>query len=463
MKPAPLTVRLYWTAYTVWHARLERALPYWPERKLRALQDSRARAIVRHAYRTVPFYREQMDRLGVLPGDVRCADDLARLPVVTIDDYARDPDDFLSAAYRGAKTFQAFTSGTSGHARVIHFNSASLFQSLAARRRRHIVVSTFVGRSRRYSEMMAASAATLSVRLREFYEMNSAFPRAVDLRRTHMLSFGHPDEKIAELNSAKPEVFGGYGSFIGLLYRWAWQHDLPIHRPKLVHYGGDCMSEQDRAIIERHFGVPVHSSYQSTEAMAIAYQCELLGGFHIEMDQTAVRVVDRNGKPVGPGGTGEIFVSNLTNRATVLLNFRLGDIVTLGREPCPCGRTLPTIQRIDGRADDVVVHPDGHLMHSMIAIGKIQFVPGVLQLQLVQEELRRFLVRYVLRRGADASEVERSLDAKLRETYGAGIDARIERVEFIPPEPSGKVKLVSSRCMPSSPDEVSAGGEGRSE
>lgn len=446
MQRAPLPVRVFWTAYTLWHARHERTLPYWPEEKLRRLQDRRVRSIVRHAYRTVPFYREAMDRLGLRPGDIRSAEDLARLPAVTIDDYARDPERYLSTSYRDRATFAAFTSGTSGYSRAIQFNRASLFRSLATRQRRRLVVASFTGRSLGYSEMTVATAASLSTRLREFYEAISAFPAALELRRSQVIPFGRPEDRLAELNAARPDVLIGYGSFIGLLFRWAWQHDLAVHRPKLIVYGGEGIDPEDRALIEQRFGVPVCSTYQAAEAHAIAYQCELRQGFHVEIDQVAVRVVDRHGGRVGPGGTGEMLVSNLTNRATVLLNFRLNDTVTLAARPCPCGRTLPLIERIVGRTDDIIVHPDGYPIHALVAIDSVRLYPEVLQLQLIQEAPRRFLVRYVPGRNADALQIESALEEKLRQTFGKDIVAATERIEFVQPEPSGKVKLAISRC-----------------
>lgn len=446
MERASLPRRLFWTAFTAWHSRHEHTLPFWPPERLRALQDRRARAIVRHAYRTVPFYRRTIDAMGLSLDDFRGADDLARLPLVTTDDYAREPDSFFSTAYRGRFTFEAFTSGTTGHARVIHFDAACLFRCVAARHRHRVVATAFTGRAYGYSEVMAGSALTLARRLHEFQAANSWFPRRADYRRAWMLSFGNPAEKIAELNQIRPDVLRGYGSFIGLLYRWAYQHDLPIHRPKLVWHGGDTLAEADRVLIEEHYGIPALAGYQTTEALVIAHQCERREGFHIAPDHVVVRVLDGQGKPVVPGGSGEILVSNLINRATVLLNYRLGDIVTLGAGPCPCGRTTPTLARIEGRADDYVVHPDGTLLHSMTAIGRIQLVPGVLQQQLVQEELKRFVVRLVLRPGADAAAVRLGIEAAMRETYGADVATRIEILDLIPPEPSGKFKLVSSHC-----------------
>jgi phenylacetate-CoA ligase len=204
------------------------------------------------------------------------------------------------------------------------------------------------------------------------------------------------------------------------------------------------MADRDRSLIEAEYGVPVLSTYQAAEALRIAFQCERREGFHISLDHTAVRVVDASGNPVSPGASGAIVISNLTNRATVLLNYKLDDVVTLGRAPCPCGRTLPTIERIDGRADDLIALPGGHLIHSLAVLAPLHRIPGVIQVQLIQEELRRFLLR-VVGVGLDRQQARLGLEAALCATLGDDISLAIEWVDVIQPEPGGKVKAVISR------------------
>ncbi|MBI3798736.1 MAG: phenylacetate--CoA ligase family protein [Deltaproteobacteria bacterium] len=190
--------------------------------------------------------------------------------------------------------------------------------------------------------------------------------------------------------------------------------------------------------------MPVVSSYQAAEALHIAFQCERRQGFHIGLDYIAVRVVDKNGKPVGPGETGEILISNLTNRATVLLNYQQGDLVTLSAGPCPCGRTLPTIARIDGRADDLIALPNGQMLHSLVVLAPLHRVPGVIQVQLIQEDLHRFSLKAVCIGAKDWSLTSQELAATLRAILGENIAVDLERVDVIPPQPSGKVKAVIS-------------------
>ena len=48
-------------------------------------QDKRVRKLVKKAYK-IPFYRERFDRAGVKPRDIRCGDDLSKLPLLTKDE-----------------------------------------------------------------------------------------------------------------------------------------------------------------------------------------------------------------------------------------------------------------------------------------------------------------------------------------------------------------------------------------
>ncbi len=55
------------------------------------------------------------------------------------------------------------------------------------------------------------------------------------------------------------------------------------------------------------------------------------------------------------GSEGELVFTSLTREAMPLLRYRTGDLASLSRAPCACGRTLARISRIKGRTDDMLV------------------------------------------------------------------------------------------------------------
>src|SRR5204863_148044 len=79
-------------------------------------------------------------------------------------------------------------------------------------------------------------------------------------------------------------------------------------------------------------------------------------GLHVNEEHFLVEVVDpSSGEPVPDGETGELVFTPVTKEALPFLRYRTGDLASLTREPCPCGRTLARMSRVLGRTDDMLV------------------------------------------------------------------------------------------------------------
>ena len=82
--------------------------------EIHQLQSQRLRALVRHVYDNVPFYRRKMDERGVKPQDIRTAEDIDLLPFTEKSDL-RDhyPFGLLAVSRREIVRMHA-SSGTTG-------------------------------------------------------------------------------------------------------------------------------------------------------------------------------------------------------------------------------------------------------------------------------------------------------------------------------------------------------------
>jgi len=72
-----LITRLYWNAYLAYQMMGQSRLPFKPLKTIKRSQSQRVREMVAHVYRTVPYYRETMDRLGWKVEDFQNAEDLS--------------------------------------------------------------------------------------------------------------------------------------------------------------------------------------------------------------------------------------------------------------------------------------------------------------------------------------------------------------------------------------------------
>src|SRR5690349_17776597 len=100
---------------------------WWSPDQLRALQDERLAALVRHAYDNVPYYRRIMSERGLVPADIRRADDLVKLPILRKEDVRRNSKLLRARNVPDRRVTTGRTGGTTGiplafgldHARVM--------------------------------------------------------------------------------------------------------------------------------------------------------------------------------------------------------------------------------------------------------------------------------------------------------------------------------------------------------
>lgn len=160
--------------------------------------------------------------------------------------------------------------------------------------------------------------------------------------------------------------------------------------------------------------------------------------------------MDEAYQPVPAGQTSHtVLLTNLANWVQPLIRYDLGDRVTVGPDPCPCGSPLPVIQ-VEGRRDEILQMPtrEGHLilLSPMALSTVIEETSGVQRFQVIQTGPTTLRIRLDAEPGANEAQVWTELVSRLR-TYLAtqGIaDVTLERASERPtPHPvSGKFRHV---------------------
>jgi phenylacetate-CoA ligase len=207
-----------------------------------------------------------------------------------------------------------------------------------------------------------------------------------------------------------------------------------------VTYSSDAVPEADRRLIEEDLGIPVLGRYQAVEALKIAFQCGAGPWMHVNEDLYPVGIVDDAGRTLPDGEPGQVVISNLVNRATVLLNYRLEDRARRLPGICPCGRTLPRMSIPEGRSDDWVALPSGEVLHPQAVRSLFTDEVEVREYQVIQESPTRIQVNLVVDPRADREELGRRAESKFAVRLGPGTIVAIEFVEALARTPGGKVR-----------------------
>ena len=143
------------------------------------------------------------------------------------------------------------------------------------------------------------------------------------------------------------------------------------------------------------------------------------------------------------GETGEIVVTHLATRDFPFIRYRTGDIGALGSDTCACGRGLPVLSRLEGRSTDFIVARDGTVMHGLALIYTLRDIPQIDAFKILQVSIDLTRVLVVSRAGLD-SDIHHRIINDFRARLGRDVEIRIEQVDDIPPERSGKYRYVVS-------------------
>jgi phenylacetate-CoA ligase len=169
--------------------------------------------------------------------------------------------------------------------------------------------------------------------------------------------------------------------------------DLAINRIIVAGEPGGSIAAT-REAIESLWNAKIFDFYGLSDIFgACAGMCPQRKGLHLAEDHILVEVIDsKTEEPVLDGERGELIFTTLRKTARPMIRFRTGDIGTVNREPCACGRTHARIE-ITGRLDDMFIVSGVNVFPSDVeyVIRNIDKLTGEYRITVFTEE---FTTRY---------------------------------------------------------------------
>ena len=268
--------------------------------------------------------------------------------------------------------------------------------------------------------------------------------------RIRLSAFSFDEESLRnyyiKLMTFKPAYLYGYVSFIETFARFVESNGLPLpFKLKCVIVTSEVLTEITRKYLEEVFNCRVFNEYGCGEVGSIAHECEV-GNLHIMSENLIIEIL-AGGEHALDSEVGEIVITELNNYVMPLIRYRLSDFGEYTMNSCNCGRGLPIIRRIIGRAYDIIRGPDGRLFHGEFFLYIFEEVKklnlGVRQFQVIQTGSCELRIRIVPDRNF-SDETKRYILGYLVNRMGTKINVQFEIVDTIPREPSGKIRLVKA-------------------
>jgi phenylacetate-CoA ligase len=416
--------------------------------ELERLQYRLLKTLVYRLYSFSAFYHRRMEEAGVHPDDVKTLADVVKLPFMFKRDLRDNYPDKLFTATKEELVRYHVSSGTTGKPTVVGYTendleewTVSLARALTscglgekdviqvsygyglftgglglhygAERIGATVIPTSVGGTERQIELMQDLGAT-----------------AICCTPSYLLHLGEVAEKMGVSIRKDTKMR------VGILGAEPWTAEM-------------------RNRIQDWLGIKAYDIYGTSELSGPLFtECTEQNGIHIWGDFALTEVVDpKTGEQVADGEKGELVMTILKKEALPIVRYRIGDITSMTREVCACGRTHPRIMRITGRVDDMLIIRGINVFPSMIE-HTLLGIPEVGQhFQIVvdrKHELDTLLVRVELKPEAFSDKITELM--KIKEMVGKRLESALTvhaDVELAEPGSlprfEGKAKRVTDR------------------
>ena len=411
---------------------------WWSSDRLEKYRLERLRSMLAKVEKNVPYYRDCFAGLGFKPEEINSIADLQKLSLLTKAIIRTEGDRMKSDIAQGLARFN--TGGSSGEPLIFFIGTERVSHDVAAKWRATRWWDVDIGDP---EIVVWGSPIELGTqdRVRAIRDklMRTELMPAFQMNETNL------DQFVARIRERHPKMLFGYPSAISHIAAHAKKRGIALNDLgiKVVFCTSERLYDHQREAISSAFACPVANGYGGRDAGFIAHECPA-GGMHITAEDIIVEIIDENGSIQPTGIAGEIVVTHLATSDFPFIRYRTGDVGSLSTEKCACGRGLPLLKEIQGRSTDFVIATDGTVMHGLALIYILRDLPGVRSFKVIQES--RQLTNVLLVIGPEfQSEMIGKIIEGFKQRLGSSAEIKVQTVENIPPEKSGKYRYVISR------------------
>ena len=246
---------------------------------------------------------------------------------------------------------------------------------------------------------------------------------------------------VEQWRSHQPTILFGHAHSLYLLAQLLREMNIFNLSPKGIVSTSMMLLQHEREFIEQIFNCKVTNRYGCEEVGLIAVECEQHQGMHLNAGHLIVECLDDNFQPVPKGQSGKLVITDLNNLAMPLIRYRIEDVGVLSNRECACGRTLPILEKLEGRVADFLKKSDGSLVAGVSLVERtLTNIRGIEQLQLIQPAINQLIINRVA--GPDYSpDTDHQLTEELKAVFGKDISITIKDTHKIAQESNGKYRF----------------------
>ncbi len=210
---------------------------------------------------------------------------------------------------------------------------------------------------------------------------------------------------------------------------------------KAVLCSSEILTDEMRETFFKAYGCKTFNAYSGVEACGLISE-NLFGDFLFSPDSGILEVINEKGFDVSYGEEGEVVSTGFFNYDQPLIRYRIGDRLKLSQnQKTKSGLSMPKVEKIEGRVEDVLKTRDGRKIVSLykIFIG----IKGIKLSQVIQYNYHNYEIKIVIDKLFDDKDQE-TIRNRFINRIDSNSKVKINIVDDIPKTKSGKYKQTIS-------------------
>jgi phenylacetate-CoA ligase len=383
------------------------------------------KALIRHCYTNVPFYRRIWKKNEFNPKDFNELKDIRKIPVITRGDVSKNHSDFIAVNYRQYYDLRnvksATTSGTTRPALTVLFDNKS-FDFLEAKYLYSIV------------------SAGCGLREPIYYYWHEPFERRLHnrlgfLNKIRIRTELSEEEQIEMILKTRPKHICHLSSSLYSIAKKMLQKGERLNT-KVIITQGEILTPNMRKCIKKAFSVDPYDRYATAEFGIVGWECDYRNAYHVDQEGIVLEVLKDDENIYDE--RGQVVITGLMNFLFPLVRYSLGDIAVQTKERCDCGSTVPMIKKLCGR--NLIKVGKKRTFTEDEIIDSVAHIPEIYKFKVVYKGKKNFDVQLVL---FDSSKkVLKEINNRLRGLLGKGIKINYKIIDDIEKRKTGKRIMV---------------------
>jgi phenylacetate-CoA ligase len=205
----------------------------------------------------------------------------------------------------------------------------------------------------------------------------------------------------------------------------------------------EMLFDEDKALLEKHLGIPIVNEYGASELDLIAFQ-NPKGEWQVNSETLFVEILDENNQPVPNGVEGKIVITSLYNKAHPFIRYEIGDVGVLDEKSTS---KKPVLKKLIGRTSDVALLPSGKkspgLTFYYVTKSIIEDDGNVKEFIVRQTKLDTFEIDYVSEIALNSNQIV-EIEKAIAKYLEPGLCFTYKRKEVLERTKRGKLKQFQS-------------------